>query len=127
MISPEAFAGSPFEAAYLRVAPKPQDWPTLIAKVKQLDAEIQEWSLATMQAIAAPTLVVVGDADVVRPEHAVELFRLLGGGVPGDLTGLPRSRLAVLPGTTHITLVNRADWLVSMITEFLDASLPERA
>ena len=59
-------------------------------------------------------------ADGVRPEHAVEFFRLLGGGMPGDLAGLPRSQLAVFPGTTHVTLVERADWLVSMITPFLD-------
>lgn len=72
----------------------------------------------------APTMVVIGDSDIVRPEHAVELFRLLGGGVPGDVAGLPRSRLAVLPGTTHVGLVDRADWLVSMITEFLDAPMP---
>ena len=37
---------------------------------------------------------------------------------------LPRARLAVLPGTDHMTLVNRADWQVSMIEEFLDASMP---
>ncbi len=55
----------------------------------------------------------------------MELFRLLGGGVMGDLAGLPPSRLAVLPGTTHVTVVDRAEWLVSMITEFLDAPLPE--
>ena len=56
---------------------------------------------------------------MVRPEHTVELFRLLGGGVAGDLVGLPRAQLAVLPDTTHVTLVDRADWLVSMITQFL--------
>jgi hypothetical protein len=39
--------------------------------------------------------------------------------VAGDLVGLPRSQLAVLPGTTHVTLVDRAEWLVSMITQFL--------
>ena len=67
---------------------------------------------------------IIGDSDLIRPEHTVELFRLLGGGVAGDLVGLPRSQLAVLPGTTHITLVDRAEWLVSMITEFLDAPEP---
>ena len=66
---------------------------------------------------------IIGDSDLIRPEHTVELFRLLGGGVAGDLVGLPRSQLAVLPGTTHITLVDRAEWLVSMITGFLDAPL----
>jgi hypothetical protein len=71
------------------------------------------------------TLLIIGDSDIVRPEGAVEMFRLLGGGVIGDLAGLPRSQLAVLPGTTHITLVHRADWLISMVGEFLDAPMPE--
>ena len=63
-----------------------------------------------MRAIAAPTLLIIGDSDIVRPEHAIELFRLLGGGVPGDLTGLPTSQLAILPGTTHGSIVvERAD------------------
>src|SRR4029453_19379780 len=57
----------------------------------------------------APVLLIIGDSDIVRPEHAVETFRLLGGGVIGDLVGLPRSRLAILPGTTHITLVDPGD------------------
>ena len=48
----------------------------------------------------------------------------------GDLAGLPRSRLAVLPGTTHFVppgfgVLDRADWLVAMIGEFLDAPMPE--
>jgi hypothetical protein len=30
-----------------------------------------------------------------------------------------------LPGTTHVTLVDRADWLASMATAFLDAPMPE--
>jgi hypothetical protein len=65
-------------------------------------------------------MIVLGDSDIVRPEHAVAMFRLLGGGVPGDLTGLPASRLAVLPGTTHATVPHRAEWLAPMIEEFLD-------
>jgi pimeloyl-ACP methyl ester carboxylesterase len=124
-LKPEDFAGSPWQEGYARVAPNPEDWPALIAKVRQLVGEFEGWPAADIRAIAAPALVVVADSDVVRPEHAVEIFRLLGGGVPGDLGGLPRSRLAVLPGTTHATLVDRADRLTPMITEFLDAPLPE--
>jgi hypothetical protein len=67
--------------------------------------------------------IAVRVPDLVRPEHTVEMFRLLGGGVVGDIFGLPRSQLAVLPGTTHVTLVDRAEWLISMITEFLDAPM----
>jgi hypothetical protein len=31
----------------------------------------------------------------------------------------------VLPGTTHVTLVTRAEWLTAMVTEFLDAPMPK--
>jgi pimeloyl-ACP methyl ester carboxylesterase len=124
-LTPEAFAGSPFQEEYARTAPNPADWPRLLAKVKQLDRENPDWPPETIQSIKAPTLVMIGDSDVVRPEHAVEMFRLLGGGVAGDVAGLPNSQLAVLPGTTHVTLVERADWLLSMITAFLDAPMPE--
>ncbi|WP_250987919.1 alpha/beta fold hydrolase [Methanoculleus oceani] len=124
-LKPEDLAGTPFAEEYARTAPNPDDWPGLIEKVKQLDREFQGWTPGEIRSIRAPTLVIIGDSDVVRPEHAVEFFRLLGGGVPGDLVGLPRSRLAVLPGTTHITLIDRTDWLLSMIGEFLDAPVPE--
>jgi pimeloyl-ACP methyl ester carboxylesterase len=124
-LKPEDFAGSPWLEAYTAVAPDPDDWPALVAKVVQLVGAFEGWPREDNQAIEAPALVIVADSDVIRPEHAVELFRLLGGGVPGDLGGLPRSRLAVLPGTTHVSLVDRADWLTPMITEFLDAPTPE--
>jgi pimeloyl-ACP methyl ester carboxylesterase len=77
-----------------------------------------------VRAIEAPTLLIIADAGIVRPEHVVEMFRLLGGGVVGELAGLPPSQPAILPGTTHVTLVDRADWLPSMITGFLDAPMP---
>jgi pimeloyl-ACP methyl ester carboxylesterase len=124
-LKPEDFAGSPWLEAYTAVAPDPDDWPALVAKVVQLVGAFEGWPREDIQAIEAPALVIVADSDVIRPEHAVELFRLLGGGVPGDLGGLPRSRLAGLPGTTHVSLVDRADWLTPMITEFLDAPTSE--
>ena len=74
---------------------------------------------AALSRVTAATLLIVGDADVVRPEHVVQMLRLLGGGVPGDIVGLPRSQLAVLPGTTHVTIITKTDWLLSMITPFL--------
>jgi pimeloyl-ACP methyl ester carboxylesterase len=124
-ITPEVFYNTPwYEENYAAVAPRPADFPVLVEKLKRLDAEEFDWS-REIETIAAPTLLVFGDSDVLRPEHMVELFRLLGGGVPGDLTGLPKARLAVLPGTTHVTVMNRIDWLLPMITEFLDEPTPE--
>ena len=124
-MKPEMMFGSPWHEEYTRIAPRPEDFATLFAKKTQMDREIQDLPSETIEEIRAPTLLIIGDSDIVRPEHAVEMFRLLGGGVMGDLAGLPNSRLAVLPGTTHVTLLDRADWLVSMIGEFLDAPMPE--
>jgi pimeloyl-ACP methyl ester carboxylesterase len=121
-LKPEHLAGTPFEQDYARVAPNPGDWPELIRKITEMDADLPKWSADDVRNLAAPTMLVIGDSDIVQPEHTVEIFRLRGGGVIGDLAGLPPARLAVLPGTTHVTLVQRAEWLSSMVGEFLDAA-----
>lgn len=120
-LTPEAMVGTPWQEEYARIAPHPEDWPRLLEKIKAMDRGFRGWPAEAVRSIAAPVMIVIGDSDIVRPEHAVEMFRLLGGGVAGDVAGLPRSRLAVLPGTTHVTVADRAGWLVPMIEEFLDA------
>jgi pimeloyl-ACP methyl ester carboxylesterase len=129
-ITPEMFAGSPIEAAYQEVAPNPGDFPTLVEKLKRLDMTPFAWPAEDVRGIEAPTMIVVGDADAIRLEHAVELFRLLGGGAMGDLAGLPESRLVVLPGTAHFIppgsgVLDRAEWLLAMVLPFLDAPTVE--
>jgi pimeloyl-ACP methyl ester carboxylesterase len=119
-LTPEGMVGTPFYEEYARLAPRPEDWPKLVARIKQLDREVQDWPAEAIRSIQAPALIIIGDSDLICPEHAVEMFRLFGGGVAGDIAPMPKSRLAILPGTSHITLVHRAQWLVSMITEFLD-------
>jgi pimeloyl-ACP methyl ester carboxylesterase len=125
-ITPEMFAGSPIEEAYLRLAPNPEDFPKLVGKLKELDTTEFEWPREEIQAITAPTLIILGDSDGIRLEHAVEFFGLRGGGVMGDLSGLPHSQLAVLPGTSHFVppgsgILDRADWMLPMIRSFLGA------
>lgn len=121
----EALVGSPWHDEYMRIAPKPDDFPKLFAKKSAMDRNIQDIPAETIKAMKAPILLIIGDSDIVRPEHSVELFRLLGGGVAGDMVCLPNSQLAILPGTTHVTVVDRADLLVPMIPVFLDAPMPE--
>ncbi|WP_223190756.1 alpha/beta fold hydrolase [Nonomuraea terrae] len=118
-LRPEHLAGSPFHEEYLRLAPRPGDFAELVEKVSAFARDARDFTADDVRSLAAPALVVIGDSDIVRPEHAVETFRLLGGGVAGDQTGLPASRLAVLPGTTHVTLVHRAEWLAPMVADFL--------
>lgn len=128
-ITPETFAGSPMEAAYKEVAPNPEDFPRLVEKMKRLDTTPFAWPEEDVRGIEAPTMIVVGDADVVRLEHAVEMFRLLGGGAMGDLSGFSKAQLAVLPGTSHFVppgsgMMDRAEWLLAMVPAFLDGPMP---
>lgn len=123
-ITPEMFIGSPIEEAYKQLAPNPENFPTLVTKLVALDLSEQDWSAESMQGIQAPTLLIAGDSDSVQLEHMVEMFKLLGGGVNGDLTGLPKSQLTIVPGATHTGVLMRVNLLVPMITDFLDAPLP---
>lgn len=121
-ITPEMFAGTPMEAEYKRLAPNPDDFPNLVRKLKALDTTPFSWDIS---GVKAPVLLIVGDSDIIRLEHAIEMVRLLGGGVPGDMTGPGRSQLAVLPGTTHFMppgsgVMDRADLVVAMVERFLD-------
>jgi pimeloyl-ACP methyl ester carboxylesterase len=127
-MTPDIFAGTPYEDAYRSTAPHPEEFPALVEKLKAFFGTPYAWPEDDIRSIAAPTLLIIGDSDTVRPEHEMQLFRLLGGGVAGDLVGLPTSQLAILPGTTHGTIVvERTDALVAMIEAFLAAPMPEAA
>ena len=107
MMTPAIFVGTPQEAAYQRHAPNPEDFPALVEKQKVLPQAFA-FPEAEVAAIAAPTLLVYGDADIVRPEHAVALFRLLGGGVPGGLTPDPPPQLPARLPSRHQSRHDRA-------------------
>lgn len=91
-----------------------------------------DWT-AGVAALKTPTLILVGDADGMRLTHVVEFFGLLGGGkADGDLAGLPRASLAVLPATTHVRwappyhgIMTRTHLLLPILTEFLDAPMED--
>lgn len=123
-IKPEQMIGTPWQEEYARIAPRPEDWATLVTKVLDLDMRIPDLPADSIRSINAPVLLIVGDSDIIRPGHAVEMFRLLGGGVSGDNVGLPKSQFAILPGTSHTMVPQRADLLLPMISRFLDAPMP---
>jgi pimeloyl-ACP methyl ester carboxylesterase len=119
-LTPEILAGTPIEAAYREVAPNPEGFPTLVRKLIEFGNEYKGLTDDQIQSFKAPTLIVIGDAEGVKPEHAVHWLRLLGGGVCGDFVGVPASQLAILPGTTHYGLMFQTDLLAAIIPPFLD-------
>lgn len=120
--TPEMFKGTPIQKQYDSMGNDPARFPEFVKKVMSIDLKPYDWS-KEVKKIQAPILMAIGDADGVRYEHALELFRAKGGGKMGDMYGLPKSRLAILPGTTHIGMIQRSDLLIPMVTGFLDADL----
>lgn len=75
---------------------------------------------------AGAGLQLAGDADVVTLEHSVALFRLLGGGIMGDMgEPLPPSRLAIMPATSHTAVITQPDLLHTFIEPFLMGETPK--
>ena len=125
-MTPEMMHGSPWHDEYMQIAPHPEDFAKLFAKKTEMDRQTRDLPAENIRSIKSPTLLIAGDSDLVRPEHAVEMFRLLGGGVFGDTpAGLPNSQLAILPGTSHVSLASRTELVIPMINSFLDMPTPE--
>ena len=122
-MSPEMFA--PFEAEWRKLAPNPDGFDAFIDKMIQLEHEPLQWE-AQVKALKAPVLIITGDADVTSLEHSVALFRLLGGGVMGDMgKPLAASRLAVLPATSHTAIIGQVEVLSAFTEQFLKGETPK--
>jgi pimeloyl-ACP methyl ester carboxylesterase len=120
-MQPEMMHGSPWHDEYMQIAPRPEDFNRLFTKKSEMDRHTTDIPAATLRAIQSPILLIAGDSDILTPEHAVEMFRLFGGGRFGDSPeGLPDSQLAILPGTSHVSIVFRPELLLPIIPLFLD-------
>ena len=78
-LSAEAFAGMPVEKAFKEHTPDPEAFDAYLGKMKDLNINDQDISDEEMRSISAKTMVIVGDADGVKPEHALAMFELRNG------------------------------------------------
>ncbi len=119
-ITAEALKGTPLETEYKKKSPHPAHWPEFVKRAINMDTKFFDWGADKIRNTKAPFFIIVGDADGVRHEHAIELYRLKGGGKMGDMHGLPESRLAILPASSHVGVMAQTRYLVPMINDFLD-------
>jgi pimeloyl-ACP methyl ester carboxylesterase len=120
-IATEGLIGSPVYDAYVRFAPKPEDFPELVTRMREAMSQDYDWTEA-VSALRIPTLLISGDSDSFPPSHAAEFFKLLGGGLKDagwDAKNLIPSQLAILPGITHYNIIFRTDLLLPVISPFL--------
>lgn len=126
-LTAETFKGSPIETEYKRLSPTPNEFPTFVKHVVAMASTPYDFGADKFKATKAPMFFIHGDVDGVRLEHIAEMYRLKGGGnIHGDIQARPASRLAILPVTTHVTLMNRRQIIIPMIVDFLDAKLQKQ-
>ena len=93
-----------WQASFQRNADDPDAFFPFLAKVTTMLSTWEGWTDDEIRAIRSPALIVIGDNDFVRVEHAAEMARLI-----------PDAQLAVLPGTTHMSILKRGAWIAPMI------------
>ncbi len=123
----DMIAGTPMEQEYLAKSPHPGKLQQLLDKLGQSGPGFPGWADADIEGYAAPTLITVGDCDMVRLDHAIRFMQLRGGDVNGDFVGVPASQLAVLPGTTHFFGLSRPSLILELVVPFLDPPMPGEA
>ncbi|NNH75731.1 alpha/beta hydrolase [Nocardia uniformis] len=124
-LSAAVFAGTTIEKAFKEHTPEAAAFDAYLEKMKVLNFDDQNISDDQMRSIPAKTMVIVGDADGVKPEHALAMFKLRGGGdeeaaASGMLQQVPAARLVILPATSHIGISGQTALLVPMVNAFLD-------
>ncbi|WP_203644465.1 alpha/beta hydrolase [Streptomyces sp. SID14478] len=123
---PTGWAGTAVERAFMAHTPDAVAFDTYLRKMRKFGSDDQNISDAEIRSISAKTMVISGDTDDVRPEHALALFRLRGGGDTDTSTsavGTPAARLVILP-TTHVGIFAQSAVLVPMVSAFLDDETP---
>ena len=118
----EMMKGSPAETEREKLNPIPNSFPGLFNHIKAAAMRPYDFGADKLKATKAPFFFIHGDADGVRIDHIAEMYRLKGGGnTHADMQPRSESRLAILPDTTHVTLMNRMTTIVPMVNDFLDA------
>ena len=107
MPTPQDFAD--MTEAYKRLSPHPEHFDDFVAMLSGVASQLEGWTDEQLAGVTAPTLLMIGDHDFTTVEHAALMLRLI-----------PGSQLAVLPGTTHMTITRRPDLVIPMLTAFLD-------
>jgi len=97
-----------WQVAYEAVAPNPDDFFPFLERMQPVVHDWPGWTDDEVRSVTAPTLLVIGDRDFVRLDHAAEMLELF-----------PAGRLAVLPGTRHTEVMQRSDQLRALVVPFL--------
>ena len=124
----EMMKNTPMYKSYVAVAPNPSDFPKLLDRMGELMRTPYDWG-DDVKTLRMPVMLVYGDSDMFRPEHIVEFYHLLGGGLKDagwQRENMAKNRLAILPDLTHYEMFG-SPALASTVMPFLDGKSGARS
>lgn len=117
----EAMKETPMYKSYVAIAPKPEEFPKLLDRMGELMRANYDWS-DDVKKLQMPVMLMYGDSDMIRLDHVVSFYNLLGGGLKDAgwaREHMSKNRLAILPGITHYELF-RSPRLATTALPFLN-------
>ncbi|QIY90304.1 alpha/beta fold hydrolase [Chryseobacterium gallinarum] len=118
-MKPELFTNSPMQTAYDQVAPDKTKWTKFLEQMIAAAGQPFDLGDANISKISAPVLIISGDNDGLDKIELAKTYKLLGGGVSADLSPMPKSRLAIIPGQSHVSLMMQTATILNELNNFL--------
>ncbi|WP_343557098.1 alpha/beta hydrolase [Sphingobacterium sp.] len=118
-MKPELFDNSPMQQAYNAVAPDKTKWTKFLEQMISLAQRPFDLGDANIAKISAPVLIVAGDNDGLDKIELAKTYQLLGGAVAGDFGQMPKSQLAIIPGQSHVSVMNQTKTILGFLNNFL--------
>jgi len=117
-MKPELFDNSPMQQAYEAVAPDKTKWTKFLEQMISLAQRPFDLGDANISKISSPVLIIAGDNDGLDKVELAKTYKLLGGAVVGDFGQMPKSQLAIIPGQSHITVMNQTKTILCLLNDF---------
>jgi pimeloyl-ACP methyl ester carboxylesterase len=121
-MTPAMFDNTPLKTEYEKVAPNPKNWVPFATKLMKFNSQGFDLGAENMKKIKSPALFIMGDNDGVDMKHKADMYQLVGGNVFGDMAGQPKSQLAIIPGTSHVSVMMQTKQLLIYLKPFLKIS-----
>lgn len=118
-LKPEFLTNTPMKAAYDAVAPDKTQWTKFLEQMITSAREPFDMGDVNISKISAPVLIISGDNDGLDKIELMKTYKLLGGGVSADLGAMPKSRLAIVPGQGHVSLMMQTTTILDYLNGFL--------
>ena len=116
---PEFFDGTPLQEGYNKAAPDSSQWRKFILQMIEFAGMPFDCGDDNIAGIKAPVLIIAGDNDGLDKVELAKTYKLLGGGIVGDMAPMPKSQLAIVPAQTHVSLMMQTKTILGYLEGFL--------